>query len=314
MIMSNQIRKTKMLMLLFTVMMLIPLVSSADEIYLNDYGEYFSYFIEDDSVTLLKYGILDSMDTPEEVCIPAILDGRPLRNIAANAFNCHILNEGKPPYDANKAKRLILPEGLVSLDPYALNGADGFKEIVLPSSLVNVQEESLSDAKAVFLVSSSNPRYTAFNGFLIDKQENALIYAAPVSTGFSLPDVKAFKELSLQNYQPKQIVFPESTEYIGSYTCYDNTETRSVIIPGSVSTIADNAFYATVIEEIILEDGIRYIGAYAFYDTEINELTIPQSIEWLGFKFCQSDVKVLVACSNNCHWETEEEFQARMDE
>ena len=88
----------------------------------------------------------------------------------------------------------------------------------------------------------------------------------------------------------------------------------SVIIPGSVRTIADEAFYAMGVEEFVLREGIQHIGAYAFYDTEIKELTIPGSVKWLGFEFCKGNVKLSGQPAAGCHWETEEEYEKRMEE
>ena len=125
--------------------------------------------------------------------------------------------------------------------------------------------------------------------------------------------MKAFSELSLRYYQPAEIEFPETTVYIAGYTCYDNVDTQSIIIPGSVETIDDYAFYAMAADEILLGNGIQHIGAYAFYDTEIEELFIPDSVKWLGFEFCQEGVQLTGQPSENCHWETEDEFEERTE-
>lgn len=294
---------------------LVTSVSNATPVeyrYVNENGECFIYTIDQDGGAVLKaYGVLDSEDTPETVSIPSILEGYPLRSIGRFAFNCD-----EAYFDAAAVKQLVLPEGLISLEPYAMNEARGFTDVFLPTSLINIQIQdafATEGCTAVFHVADGNPRYAAHDGFLIDKQENALMYAAPSSSDYPLPEVKVFKTLSLHYYQPEQIVFPESTEYIDSFTCYDNTETVSVIIPGSVKTIADEAFYAMITEEFILQEGIGHIGAFAFYDTEITELKIPGSIEWLGYNFCYKDVKLDGQPAKDCRWETEEEYKTRTD-
>lgn len=293
------------------ILILLSGYALADTLFESDSGEYFEYTVDEHGATLLSYSVVDPDATPEFVRIPAELNGYALYSIGSNAFNCGILKNRIAPYDEQLAYMLILPEGLIKLDSYALNGS-GFQSILLPSTLSEI-EDDLSDVKAIIEVAEGNPRYASENGFLIDMQESALLYAGPSSSNCSLPIVKTFSKFSLQNYQPEIIKFPESAVYIDSYTCYDNTETKSVIIPGNVRTIADNAFYAMEADEFILSSGIRSIGAYAFYNTEISELSIPESVEWLGFEFCQDEVDLTGYPALNCHWETEEEFEERME-
>ena len=291
-----------------------PVYSGTPEEYntVNESGERFIYTVSPDGSAVLKaYGVLDGAETPETIRIPSELDGYPLRSIGGYAFGCY----DDVGYDTDTAKQLILPEGLTTLEPNALNEARGFTDFFLPASLVEIQPGEWAcvteTGTAEIHVADGNPRYASVNGFLVDRQEDALLYAAPSSSDYPLPEVKTFRSSSLHNYLPEQIVFPETAEYIDSFTCVDNIETLSVIIPGSVRTIADQAFFAMAAEEFVLHEGIRKIGAYAFYDTEVKELNIPGSVEWLGFEFCQEEVKLNGQPAGNCHWETEEEYEAR---
>ncbi len=286
----------------------------SENIYTNEHGEYYIYTIVQGYATLLKYGVVENFDTPQEIYIPSVINGYPLHSISANAFNARITPNGKAAYDESVAKKLILPEGLLRLETDSLNGAYGLREIVLPASLTEAQDGFWFDLTAVFQVSKDNPRYFSENGFLVDKLKQALIYSAPSSSDYPLPNVTVFSTLSLQYYSPIQIVFPQSTDYIASYTCYNNVKTQSVIIPGSVTTVDDNAFYAMEAYQFLLGDGIKHIGAYAFYDTEISSLSIPQSVEWLGYNFCQQDVEIILPQNGNCYWETDEEYYTRLNE
>ena len=277
-------------------------------------GEYYIYSTDENGATLHEYGVMDGYETPETISIPAELNGTKLYAISGDALNGNYSRSGgRAVYNADGVKTLILPEGLVKLMSLALNGAYGFERIVFPTTLVDTEESFLFDVTATIEVAEGNPRFVSDNGFLIDKQENALLYAAPISSEYSLPEVEVFTEGSLKYYQPEQIVFPHTAKVIEAYAIYDNTETMSVLVPGNIEEIGDNAFYGMLCSEIILEDGIKQIGAQAFYDTEITELTIPGSVEWLGYEFCGEDVIIHGQPSENCHWETEEEYDARME-
>ena len=277
-------------------------------------GEYYIYSTDENGATLHEYGVMDGYETPETISIPAELNGTKLYAISGDALNGNYSRSGgRAVYNADGVKTLILPEGLVKLMSLALNGAYGFERITFPSTLVETEDNFLFDVTATIEVAEGNPRYDSVNGFLIDRQKNSLIYAAPVSADYPLPEVEIFAENSLKHYQPEQIVFPHTAKIIEGYAVYDNTETLSVIVPGNVEEIGDNAFYGMLCSKIILEDGIKRIGAQAFYDTEITELTIPGSVEWLGYDLCGEEVIVHGQPADNCHWETEEEYEDRME-
>ncbi len=311
MLIQTPTKRRIVLLSLAVFLILLSCDAFADKLFFSDNGAYYEYALNEHGATLLSYSVSDLSTTPEIIQIPAKLDGHTIYSIGANAFNAYIMQNKRKPYDEQIAYMLILPEGLLRLDSYALNGCE-FQRVSLPSSLVEI-EGDLSGVTAIIEVAEENQRYASDKGFLVDKQDSTLLYTAPSSSNYSLPYVEKFAEFSLQNYQPETIVFPVSAVYIASYTCYDNTETKSVIIPGNVRIIADNAFYAMGADKFTLSSGIRSIGAYAFYNTEINELSIPESVEWLGFEFCQDEVDIIGYPAVNCHWETEEEFEERMD-
>ena len=250
-------------------------------------GEYYIYDVNNGQATLLKYGVIDLALTPSTIQIPPSIDGIPLCSIGENAFNCFMLNNGKAAFDPTVARSLVLPEGMTTLLPYAFNGAYGFETIMWPSTITDAQGDFMSNCTATIHVADQNSRYV------------------------SLPQVKRFAELSLQHYQPKTITFPETTQFISSYTCYDNTLTQTVIIPESVQVIEDEAFYAMAADRFIIKDGVKKIGAYAFYNTEISEISIPDSVEFLGYAFCDDNVVMKNDIGGHCHCETEDEYLLR---
>ncbi len=274
-------------------------------------GEYYIYDVNNGQATLLKYGVIDLALTPSTIQIPPSIDGIPLCSIGENAFNCFMLNNGKAAFDPTVARSLVLPEGMTTLLPYAFNGAYGFETIMWPSTITDAQGDFMSNCTATIHVADQNARYVSEKEFLIDRENDELLYASPSASEYELPQVKRFAELSLQHYQPKTITFPETTQFISSYTCYDNTLTQTVIIPESVQVIEDEAFYAMAADRFIIKDGVRKIGAYAFYNTEISEISIPDSVEFLGYAFCDDNVVMKNDIGGNCHCETEDEYLLR---
>ena len=76
---------------------------------------------------------------------------------------------------------------------------------------------------------------------------------------------------------------------IGKKAFYANTELTSVIIPGSVKEIGEEAFSGCVgLESAELSEGLETIGYYAFYLTGITEIILPSTLKTCaaGFSGC----------------------------
>ena len=70
--------------------------------------------------------------------------------------------------------------------------------------------------------------------------------------------------------------------FIGANNAYDCVDIETIIVPGSVVELADEALRVNTATEIILNEGLRRIGAFAFEQTEITSIRIPSTVEWIG--------------------------------
>lgn len=66
---------------------------------------------------------------------------------------------------------------------------------------------------------NGNPRYSCENGFLIDRDTQTLLYAAPSSQGQPIPAVRRLGDSALDNWKPagNEIRLPDTLESIGPY-------------------------------------------------------------------------------------------------
>ena len=78
----------------------------------------YQYEIRDGGVYITSY-----IGNDAAVTVPAEIDGRPVRTIGLNAFS------------AREVEKVVLPEGLTSLDKNAFRGCWYLTEVILPSSL-----------------------------------------------------------------------------------------------------------------------------------------------------------------------------------
>ena len=99
--------------------------------------------------------------------------------------------------------------------------------------------------------------------------------------------------------------------FIGANNAYDCVDIETIIVPGSVVELADEALRVNTATEIILNEGLRRIGAFAFEQTEITSIIIPSTVEWIGWcAFFLTDVEDQ-DLGLTCQIETEEEYENR---
>ena len=87
----------------------------------------------------------------------------------------------------------------------------------------------------------------------------------------------------------KDVVIPDSVTSIGENAFYWCGSLTSIIIPDSMTSIGDSAFYeCKSLTSITIPDSVTSIGRYAFYGcTSLTSITIPDSVTSIGYEaFC----------------------------
>ena len=79
------------------------------------------------------------------------------------------------------------------------------------------------------------------------------------------------------------LTIPSNVEEIGE-GAFAKEGLKTIIIPGTVKRIANNAFaYNTTLEKVIIQEGVEEIGNSAFYNcSNLKEITLPNSITSIG--------------------------------
>ena len=286
----------------------------------NDAGEHFEYEIEDDHAVLTFYWTEKDKPQPPVVLVPAVVNGVPLTAIGVGAFNNDASYESadgwRTSYDGEQVECIVIPEGVTTLKGEAFICAHDVKRIELPATLKEIETGltyTFHHVYAEISFPNGNPNYRVENGFLIDTRSDTLVYCSPSSHHLPLPRVRRIGDSALEYYSQFQTVleFPDSVEYIGRMNAYDCVDLETIIIPGSVVELADDALKTNTAKTIILNEGLRRIGAFAFAETEITEIAIPSTVEWIGaYAFFLTDVEDNLP-ELSCYVETEEEYEQR---
>lgn len=204
----------------------------------------FDYELSSRGAVLLDCSrFLNQPEIPDVLEIPSELGGTPVVAIAANA-----LNTSESCADS-LLFGIVLPEGVQRVEADAFQCCHAATQISFPSTLTMLAEGSFFHVYAEIDFPNGNPRYSCENGFLIDRDTQTLLYAAPSSQGQPIPAVRRLGDSALDNWKPagNEIRLPDTLESIGPYAL-DGQYT------GDFSPLA----------ALILPDGVRELSIAAF--------------------------------------------------
>ena len=186
--------------------------------------------------------------------------------------------------EGNEINNYIIPDGVTSIGNYAFAGCTGLTSIIFSNSLTSIGSYAFSGCTALSSitfpsgVTSINDH--AFYGCntLTSVNIRVLDLAAYCSNSIAnqirLSINKPIHLLDNEGNEIKNCIIPDSVSSIGNYAFYSCTGLTTVQIPNNVTSIGECAFYGTNIKTLILGTGVLSIGNYAFS-------THPQKTIWL---------------------------------
>ena len=281
---------------------------------------------------------LNQPEVPDVLEIPATLGGYPVVGLGAYALCTYDFAGGRD-------FSIIVPEGVRFMTSDAFLCCHAATRISFPSTLGDLPESSFYHVSAEIDFPNGNPRYSCENGFLIDRDTQTLLYAAPSSQGQPIPAVRRLGDSALDNWKPagNEIRLPDTLESIGPYALDgqytgDFSPLAALILPDGVRELSDCSIYgcweiqllrfpATLTEipaycvancglgAVEIPEGVTRIGEFAFYyydweQTELSAVTLPASVEFVGFRAFPDECEI-TALNPDTHFETEEEINQR---
>ena len=281
---------------------------------------------------------LNQPEVPDVLEIPAELGGYPVVGLGAYALCTYDFAGGRD-------FSIIVPEGVRFMTSDAFLCCHAATRISFPSTLDDLPESSFYHVSAEIDFPNGNPRYSCENGFLIDRDTQTLLYAAPSSQGQPIPAVRRLGDFALDNWKPagNEIRLPDTLESIGPYALDgqytgDFSPLAALILPDGVRELSDCSIYgcweiqllrfpATLTEipaycvancglgAVEIPEGVTRIGEFAFYyydweQTDLSAVTLPASVEFVGFRAFPDECEI-TALNPDTHFETEEEINQR---
>ena len=196
-----------------------------------------------------------------------------------------IVSIGSSAFEANSVLRTIIIRKGSAMLPYStdmLTGFNSYAKIYVPDGLL-ASYKSNSNWKALGV--------DKFYGLSIIKSNRMAISGNTLVQYFGTDE---------------SVTIPSSTTNILPYAFYRNSFVRRIVIPGTITTITDHAFYGcdnletvklmrgttqissyafaenALLQSINLPDTLVNIGAYSFKNTALTNIVVPNSVTSIG--------------------------------
>ena len=187
--------------------------------------------------------------------IPAELDGHKVNAIAGYAFS-----------SCSGLKKVVIPEGVISVGNGAFEGCIQLETICIPYSLVNISGDFVSSCPRLknFEIAPGHLTLKIENNALIDYRNDTLIFLLDrESTG-------------------TYTVSPGIRRLAGNV--FAGSKYSAIILPDSLETIDNQAFMScSNLKELVLPEGVKEIDIQPFYDCQqLETINIPDSVTFIN--------------------------------
>ena len=176
-------------------------------------------------------------------------------------------------------------EGTRIICDLAFSFCDSLSEIVIPSSVTSIGDCAFSDCsslKYIFIPKSviclnGNP-FAYWNGKLECLSPN-FVYEGDILFNKDKSRIISFRKQNIKSY-----IIPSSVTSIGDHAFYDCCSLSEIVIPSSITSIGDSAFsWCDSLSEIVIPSSITSIGDSAFsWCDSLSEIVIPSSVTSIG--------------------------------
>ena len=176
-------------------------------------------------------------------------------------------------------------------------------EIVIPSSVTSIGDWAFSFCSSLIYISipksviylNGNP-FAEWNGKLECLSPN-FVYEDDVLFNKDKSRIISFRNQNIESY-----VIPSSVTSIGDRAFYACSSLSEIVIPSSVTSIGDRAFYGcSSLSEIVIPSCVTSIGNGAFYGCHsLSEIVIPSCVTSIGdsaFSYCRSLSEIVIPSS-----------------
>ena len=198
---------------------------------------------------------------------------------------------------------IVIPTSVTSIGDSAFSWCRSLSEIVIPSSVTSIGDRAFEDCSSLKYISipksviglNGNP-FAEWNGKLECLSPN-FVYEDDILFNKDKSRIISFRNQNIRSY-----VIPSSVTSIGDYAFWYCDSLSEIVIPSSVTSIGDHAFSDCYsLSEIVIPSSVTSIGDSAFSSCKsLSEIVIPSSVTSIGdsaFSDCYSLSEIVIPSS-----------------
>ena len=180
---------------------------------------------------------------------------------------------------------IVIPTSVTSIGDSAFSWCRSLSEIVIPSSVTSIGDRAFEDCSSLKYISipksviglNGNP-FAEWNGKLECLSPN-FVYEDDILFNKDKSRIISFRNQNIRSY-----VIPSSVTSIGDYAFWYCDSLSEIVIPSSVTSIGDHAFSDCYsLSEIVIPTSVTSIGDSAFSScNSLSEIVIPSSVTSIG--------------------------------
>ncbi len=203
---------------------------------------------------------------PENMVIPAYIDGYPVQLIRYGAFD-RVLT----------LKSVTIPDTVLTINQ-AFSNCENLETIEIPESVTEIEGYAFENTIWLENKKAENP-FVVVNNILID----ASLMTGDIVIPDNITDIhnSAFADSTITS-----ITIPEGIEIIRSSTFFRCENLINVKLPSTLTSINSGAFDNCIsLESIDIPPSVTWISYRAFSGCEnLADITIPENLDYLGAK------------------------------
>ena len=189
-------------------------------------------------------------------------------------------------YGCDSLSEIVIPSSVASIGDRAFYGCDSLSEIVIPSSVTSIGDRAFYGCSSLKYISIPKS-VICLNGNPLAGWDSKLECLSP---NFVYEDDILFNKdksriISFRNQNIKTYVIPSSVTSIGDSAFYGCRSLSEIVIPSSVTSIGDSAFLGCLsLSEIVIPSSVTSIGDRAFYNCRFPDNLKQELISLFGDK------------------------------
>ena len=196
------------------------------------------------SISTNEITITGYQGTDTEIFIPEFIDNFPVVSIGEYAFNLK-----------DQIVHITLPNSIREIEKYAFKDCSNLEDLILPNKIESIAQHFISGCPLIKTI-------------IIPKSLQKIRSGGSNHYPFAGSSIE-------------QVTFEEGTTKIIDYLFYgDVTTLKEVILPGSLTSIGNQAFSGcSSLNKIDIPNSVTTIGSYAFKLTSLKSVILPNKLQ-----------------------------------